>query len=283
MTRSLSISSSTSRPLESRTQPLSHCVAVVTGVSRAAGIGAAVARRLLDDGARVLATGWPAHDAEMPWGSDQDGQSALFTKDDFETGQLVYETFDLEDPGGPDDLLDAAVAHFGPVDIVIANHARSAHQSLFEISVEELDRCWAANARASILLAKALARVRPVDPGGRLVLFTSGQHLGPMWKEIAYAVSKGAIHQMTASLADALADRGITVNCINPGPVDTGYAHGDFHREIAGRFPDGRWGMPEDVARLVAWLVSNEARWITGQIINSEGGFRRWPQEGRDE
>lgn len=93
--------------------------------------------------------------------------------------------------------------------------------------------------------------------------------------EIAYAVSKGAIHQMTASVANHLADQGITVNTINPGPVDTGYATGDVHAAVTDAFPTKRWGQPSDVARLVAWLVSDEAEWITGQVINSEGGFRR--------
>ncbi len=97
-----------------------------------------------------------------------------------------------------------------------------------------------------------------------------------MPNEIAYAISKGALHQMTATLADAVIDRGITVNCINPGPIDTGYATGVAHERIAKMFPAKRWGMPEDIAKLVAWLVSNEAAWITGQVLDHEGGFRRW-------
>jgi 3-oxoacyl-[acyl-carrier protein] reductase len=265
---------------ENASAPLAERVAVVTGVSRRVGIGAALARRLLDDGARVFATGFPAHDAEMPWGEDERGGAALFSELETDGGQLAYRVFDLEDPGGPDALLRAAADHFGRVDIVVANHARSSHQSLFDVDAAELDRCWAANARASVLLAQSLARLRPAEPGGRLVLFTSGQHRGPMWNEIAYAVTKGAIHQMTGSLSDALAPRGITVNCVNPGPVDTGYAHGDFHRAIAERFPARRWGAPEDIARVVAWLVSDEAAWVTGQVIDSDGGFRYGPIEG---
>ncbi|WP_264159686.1 SDR family oxidoreductase [Actinomadura montaniterrae] len=108
------------------------------------------------------------------------------------------------------------------------------------------------------------------------MLFTSGQHLGPMGREIPYAVSKGAIHQMTLTLADVLADRGITVNAVNPGPTDTGWADDALTEKVVGALPFGRWGRPGDVARLVRWLVSDEGRWITGQVINSEGGFRRW-------
>ena len=107
-----------------------------------------------------------------------------------------------------------------------------------------------------------------------MVLMTSGQHLAPMSREVAYAVSKGALQQATMTLADELADRGITVNTVNPGPTDTGWGLAD--QDPAQKMPSGRWGEPDDAARLVAWLCSDDAGWITGQTINSEGGFRRW-------
>jgi 3-oxoacyl-[acyl-carrier protein] reductase len=251
-------------------------VALVTGVSRRIGIGAHVARRLRADGAALLATGWPPHDAEMPWGEDPGGEEALIDALGGPGDDLHYLRADLEDPETPRALLEEARARWGRIDVVVANHARSSQQGLADLTVEELDRCWAANARASLLLARELFALRPPGPGGRLVLFCSAQHIGPMASELPYAVTKGAIHQMTASLADALIDRGVTVNCVNPGPVDTGYAAGHLHRRIAAMFPAGRWGQPEDVARLVAWLACDEAHWITGQVIDSEGGFRRW-------
>jgi 3-oxoacyl-[acyl-carrier protein] reductase len=80
---------------------------------------------------------------------------------------------------------------------------------------------------------------------------------------------------MTATVAAALADAGIVANCINPGPVDTGWATGAMHGEIAARFPSGRWGTPDDVANLVGFLSSDAGGWIQGQVIDSEGGFRR--------
>jgi 3-oxoacyl-[acyl-carrier protein] reductase len=108
------------------------------------------------------------------------------------------------------------------------------------------------------------------------VLFTSGQHLAPMRDELAYAISKGAVHQMTGSLADALADRGITVNTINPGPVDTGWASDELRERLRGAFPAGRWGRPSDIAAIVRWLLDPDSAWLTGQVIDAEGGFRRW-------
>jgi 3-oxoacyl-[acyl-carrier protein] reductase len=237
-------------------------VALVTGVSRRIGIAFSVAERLRALGADVYATGWSRHDAEMPWGADADGPDV--------------DQRDLEDPAAPAALVDAVIERHGALDIIVAVHARSSQQSLAELTAEELDRCWAVNVRSILLLAQRFAeRHDPSRAGGRMLWFTSGQHLGPMTSELSYAVTKGALHQMTASVADALAGHGIVANCINPGPVDTGYATGDVHAAVARRFPSGRWGTPEDVANLVGFLVSDEGEWIQGQVLNSEGGFRR--------
>jgi 3-oxoacyl-[acyl-carrier protein] reductase len=80
---------------------------------------------------------------------------------------------------------------------------------------------------------------------------------------------------MTLSVSDFLVDDGITVNCINPGPVDTAYATGVAHEQVRWGFPAGRWGQPRDVANLIAWLLTDDAAWITGQVSNSTGGWRR--------
>jgi 3-oxoacyl-[acyl-carrier protein] reductase len=238
--------------------------ALVTGVSRRAGIGCAIAERLTNLGASVYASGWSAHDAEMPWGTEVDDLG-------FEVDQR-----DLEDPAAPMALIDAAIDRLGALDIVVAVHARSSSQSLLALTATELDRSWAANVRSVLLLAQRFAqRHDPDRPGGRMLWFTSGQHLQPMPDEMPYAVTKAALHQMTGSVADALIDVGIVANCINPGPVDTGYLSGAAHASVAQQFPSGRWGTPNNVADLVGFLVRDEGVWIQGQVINSEGGFRR--------
>ena len=247
--------------------------ALVTGVSRQAGIGFALVRRLLADGASVLATGWAAHDAATPWGADGEAAAALASLDPGD-GRLAHVAADLADPGVAGNLVGEAVERFGRLDVLVANHARSSRQGLADLTAEELDGSWAVNVRATLLLVQAFAAA-PRPAGGRIVLFTSGQHLGPMPDELPYAVTKGALQAITASLADAVADRGITVNAVNPGPVDTGWATGDVHDAVRRRFPAGRWGTADDVANLVAFLVGDEGGWITGQVLNSEGGFRR--------
>lgn len=250
--------------------------ALVTGFSRRVGIAASIVQRLLDDGLNVMAAGWAPHDAEMPWGRDPEGNAALANALDPGDDRLRYVDADLEVSTTPTELVAATVEAFGAIDVVVATHARSSHDGLAVVTAAELDRCWAVNARSSILLAQQFGQAfDPARGDGRIVLFTSGQHIEPMGDEIAYAVSKGAIQQMTASISDQLIDDGITVNCVNPGPVDTGWAQGDFHQAVAAAFPSGRWGSPADIANVVSFLVSPQGGWLTGQTLNAEGGFRR--------
>jgi len=94
--------------------------------------------------------------------------------------------------------------------------------------------------------------------------------------EIPYAATKGALQQITRTLADALAERAITVNCVNPGPTDTGWAAPDQEAFIARHMPRGRWNTPDEAAAVVALLLAPEAATITGQVVDAEGGFRRF-------
>ncbi|MGH3502016.1 MAG: SDR family oxidoreductase, partial [Nocardioidaceae bacterium] len=250
---------------------------------RRTGIGVAIARRLLEPGASVLAHHYRAHDADQPWGSD-DITTVL---DELTEHQSVHGNpearladcgLDLAEPGAPERLVETAQATFGHLDICVANHARSHPDgALGDLTTDILDGHWAVDARSAILLAQAFAaRHDDARPGGRIVFLTSGQHLGPMPGEVAYAAAKTALAGITPTLADQLADRGITLNTVNPGPVDTGYATEAHRRALAARFPEGRWAHPDDPTRLIAWLCTDDAAWITGQTINTEGGFRRW-------
>jgi 3-oxoacyl-[acyl-carrier protein] reductase len=243
---------------------------LVTGVSRRAGIGYTIAKRLLRAGAGVSIQGWTPHDATQRWGAEPGGTESV-------AGELgvPYLEADFAEAEAPDRVVAASADALGPLDILIVNHARSGHGRLAELTAAEIDAFLHENVRASLLLVREFA-VRHDDSraGGRVVLMTSGQHLAPMAREISYAVSKGALQQATLTLAEELADRRITVNAVNPSPTDTGWGLAD--NNPTGTMPFGRWGDPDDAARLVVWLCSDDARWITGQTINSEGGFRRW-------
>jgi 3-oxoacyl-[acyl-carrier protein] reductase len=226
--------------------------ALVTGASRPIGIGQAIARRLREDGSQVFTHGWSPHDSDETTPTDVEA--------------------DFVEADAPARVVAAARAALGPLDTLVVNHARSGDGRLHELTAEHIDAFLHENVRASLLLVKEFAD-QFEGTSGRVVLLTSGAHLGPMTGEVAYAVSKGALAIATATLAEELADRGITVNCLNPGPTDTGWGLADI--DPTRRMPFGRWGEPDDVARLVAWLCSDAGRWVTGQVIDSEGGFRR--------
>jgi 3-oxoacyl-[acyl-carrier protein] reductase len=141
------------------------------------------------------------------------------------------------------------------------------------LTSNEIDLSYAVNVRATLLLVQAFAAAHDGRPGGRVVLFTSGQYHGAMPGELPYIATKAALHELTGSLAVHLAPRAITVNCIDPGPNDTGWADQATYEAVTTRSPGGRWSTPDDAARLIAFLISDEAAWITGQTIASDGGW----------
>ena len=144
--------------------------------------------------------------------------------------------------------------------MLVANHAHSSDAPLGALTAEEIDRSLAVNVRATLLLAQAFHARHDGREGGRLVLMTSGQHRGPMPWTPAYMAGKGALHQLTLTLSAALADKRITVNCVDPGATDTGWASEETRAQVVAAEPWGRWGQPDDAARLIAFLCSEGRR-----------------------
>ena len=267
--------------------PLAGRTVLVTGVSRRVGIGHAIACRAADYGASIVAHHYRPHDVSQPWGADDvEAVMASIRSHLIGPAQLIDVPADLAAPGEPARVVEQAAATAGHLDALVCNQAMSSPDGpLSEMTEAVLDAHWAVDARASILLAQAFAAQEgfaasaPPGPGrrrGAIVFLTSGQGLGPLPGEIAYAAAKAAIAGVTLTISEELIDAGITVNTVNPGPVDTGYVTEEIRQETAAMFPQGRWGEPDDAARLITWLLTDEARWITGQVISSEGGFARW-------
>ncbi|MEU4317006.1 SDR family oxidoreductase [Nocardia sp. NPDC024068] len=263
--------------------PLRGRIALVTGVSRRAGIGYAIGCRLAAYGASVFVHHFRPHDQQQAWGADDLGAVLAGIRSHLwdDSARIADIQADFADPAAPQAVVDAAVAEFGHLDILICNHASSGSDGpLGDLSAADLDSHWAVDARSCLLLAQAFANQHDGRAGGAVVFMTSGQHLGPLPGEVAYGTAKAALEGITVTLADQLADAGIRLNTVNPGPVNTGYLAPEMWEQLAPMFPFGRLGEPDDPARLISWLVTDEARWITGQVINSEGGFGRWRPHG---
>lgn len=250
-------------------------VALVTGVGRRRGIGSAICRALACRGADIFFTHWKAYDRDAPWPTDEAEPGVLLGELRSMGVRAEGMDLDLSLPDSPERLLDVVVERLGPPSILVNNAAYSTRDGFERLDAQTLDAHYAVNLRAAALLSVGFARRYSGGPGGRIINLTSGQSLGPMPEELAYAATKGAIEAFTLTLAAEVGHRGITVNAVNPGPTDTGWMTEELERELAAKFPTGRVGEPEDAARLVAFLAGDEARWITGQIIHSEGGFLR--------
>jgi 3-oxoacyl-[acyl-carrier protein] reductase len=256
--------------------PLAGRTAVITGVSRRRGIGFAVAARLADMGASLAVHHHLAHDADAYGASDRLGELLDELRSHLrEDARLVDIPGDLSDAATAESLIARARDAIGHLDVLVCNQAHGGDAvGLDDLSADSLDRHWTVNTRATLLLTQAFAAQHDGRAGGRVIWMTSGQTLGPMSGNLAYAVSKAALAGATSSVADHLLDRGVLLNTINPGPVNTGYLD-DAPAAVLERFPQHRLGEPDDPARLIAWLVSDDGEWMAGQVLNSEGGFRR--------
>jgi 3-oxoacyl-[acyl-carrier protein] reductase len=248
-------------------------VAAVTGASRTRGIGAAICRVLAEQGNAVLFTHWRRYDREQNM-LDDEGPARLLASLQHMGAQARDLEIDLADPEAYRTVLNAAES-LGRLKILVNNAAYSTRDGYRHLTAGTLDAHYAVNLRGAALLSAEFARRYGGGPGGRIINITSGQSKGPMQGELAYAATKGAIEALTVTLSAELAPLGITVNAVNPGPTDTGWMSEDVKAAVLAQSGLGRLGTPEDAARLVAFLAGEGGAWITGQVLHSEGGFRR--------
>ncbi|RAP75709.1 SDR family oxidoreductase [Paenibacillus montanisoli] len=254
---------------------LENRIALVTGASRLNGIGAAICRSLAAEGADIFFTYWKKYDKSMPW-SVQDQEPDMLRNDLLNLGVKCEKLeLDLSDISAPSMLLDKVEEMIGAPSIVVNNATYSTESNYENLDARTLDLHYQINIRGTALLSSEFARRFNMHRGGRIINLTSGQSRGPMAGEIAYAATKGAIDAFTVTLSAEVASKGITVNAVNPGPTDTGWMNEEIKSHLITKFPMGRIGLPSDAARLIAFLASDDAEWITGQVIHSEGGFMR--------
>ena len=215
-------------------------LALVTGAARANSIAAGIVPRL-------RAAGWIVVTSDI---RDADHPADLST---------------AEAPGA---LIDEVHAAHGPISALILSHAHDVESGILDTTAESFDRHVAVNARASLLLIAAFARQAPPQ-GGAIVALTSDHVTG----NLPYGASKGALDRLVISAARELGPRGISANVLNPGPIDTGWMDDATRAGLGEMTPLGRLGTPADIAAVVEFLVSDEGRWISGQLLQSDGAF----------
>jgi 3-oxoacyl-[acyl-carrier protein] reductase len=235
-------------------------VALVTGASR--GIGRAVAVRLGRDGASVV----------VNYSGNAEAAREAVTAVEEAGGKAVAIQADVGHVAEVEKLFTEAIGHFGKLDILVNNAGSMFNKPLADVTEEEYDRIFAVNVKGAFFCCQQAAR-RMAD-GGRIVNLSSTTTTLML---PTYFATKGAVEQFSHVLAKEVGPRGITVNVVSPGPTDTelfgqGKTEADKQR-FAQMAALGRLGTPDDIADVVAFLASDEARWITGQNIRANGGL----------
>ncbi len=246
----------------STTPSLAGKVALVTGASR--GIGAAIARRLAADGAAVAITysASPEKAEEVVKSIEAAGGKAIAIQADASDAEAVRAS------------VTRTVADLGRLDILVNNAGIALMAPLADLSEADFDRTFSVNVKALFVATQEAAKHLP--DGGRVIHIGSvNSDSAPFPGLTAYSMSKGAVASMTRALARDLGPRGITVNNIQPGPVDTDMnpATGPFADTLRGLMALGRYGHGEEIAGLVSYLAGPDGGYVTGANLKIDGGF----------
>ncbi|MBA9039940.1 3-oxoacyl-[acyl-carrier protein] reductase [Bacillus aryabhattai] len=250
-------------------------IAVVTGASRAKGIGTEICRELAREGANIFFTHWSKYDRLMNYCNEDDFKWSKHLMEEIRSLGVRCESMelDLSQPDAPRKLLDEVQNKLGSPSILVNNATHSVDVDFRSIDADILDAHYNVNVRGTCLLTVEFARLIEGKHGGRIINMVSGQDKSPEPGNLAYVATKGAVSTFTKSVAIELAPLKITVNAVDPGPTNTGWMSSELKEELLPKFPMGRLGEPRDAAKLVIFLASEESEWITGQIIHSDGGF----------
>ena len=238
---------------------------LVTGVSRPLGIGAALAKRFAEAGAAVAVHGYSTYDLTVgEHNSAAPNGTEILAKQyqDMGLNVALVTPSDFEQHGTAVKAVEEAAEKLNGLDGLVLNHCYGTNVEIGQWSEKDIDSHLAVNVRAAMMMIKSFSDLVDTTKDNAITTFSSGQYIAIETDLMAYSVSKDAIICLTRGAAKLLAKKNIRVNCINPGPNDTGWYSGDT----------SRWCTPNDAANLALFLHSSYANCITGQIIASDKG-----------
>ncbi len=246
------------------TRRLSAQVALVTGASR--GIGRAVAERLAQEGARVI----------LNYVQNEAAAQEVRTTIQTAGGQAQLSRFDIAQPDEVTTAVQQIIDQHGRIDILVNNAGLALNALLLRLKEDDWERVMDVNLKGSFLCAKAVARTMVRQHTGRIINLTSVVAQTGNAGQAAYSAAKAGVIGLTKTLAKELASRAITVNAVAPGFIETDMT-GSLPEQVKTGYlsliPAGRWGTTAEVAEVVAFLAGPLAGYITGQVINVNGGM----------
>lgn len=242
-------------------------VAVVTGASK--GIGAAIAKELAAQGASVV----------VNYASSKDGAEKVVAEIAKAGGKAVAMGGSVAKAAEIENLFAKTKKAFGKADILVNNAGVYEFSPLEQITEESIDQMFSTNVTGLLLATKAAVALFPEEGGSVINIGSVASDQAPPSSAV-YSGTKGAVDSITRVLAKELGAKKIRVNSVNPGPVVTegfkskGFEESDFAKQLISGTPLGRVGQPDDIATVVAFLATDDARWITGSLIQVAGGLR---------